>query len=212
MNVNEEIKILAYLDGELEMELIEEIESLLDRDEEARTFYEKMKAVNIELKNEFNSPSVLAAEERIKDSFGESVSSEWTLFGINFGSILSFNNAAVASLSVCLTLLIVPNFMQKSISLDDIGIYEKEIVIVKIRGESDSISISLESLIKELIESKKRKGLFTTREGQTIEIVIEDAFKRRGKEYFYGSLTDINSNQKNFNAVVEEEIIIFYSD
>ena len=212
MKLEEELSILEYLDGELSENKIQEIESLIETDDEARKFLEKMKAINIQLENEFNSPSLLAAEERIKDSLVREVSSEWPLFGINFGSILSLNNATVAALSVCLTLLIVPNLMQNSISLDDVDIYEKEIVIVKTRGEADSISLRSDMLIKELIESNKKKAIFTTREGLTLEITIEDAFKRRGKEYFYGFLIDINGNQKNFNVVVGKETKVLYED
>jgi len=211
MRLEEELSILEYLDGELSENKIQEIESLIETDNEARKFLEKMKAINIQLENEFNSSSLLAAEERIKDSLVREVSSEWKLFGINFGSILSLNNATVAALSVCLTLLIIPSLMQNSISLNDVDIYEKEIVIVKTRGEADPISLRPE-LIKELIESNMKKAIFTTREGLTIEITIEDAFKRRGKEYFYGFLIDINGNQKNFNVVVGKETKVFYED
>ena len=126
MKREDEIRVLDYLDGELTKEQIKEVESLIEGNEEAKSFFDSMKLVNIQLENEFSSPSHLAAEERIKQQFTKEESYFWSLF--------SLNNGVVAALSVCLTILVAPNFFQSSIGLDE-QTFTRDMVLKK-RGSS----------------------------------------------------------------------------
>ena len=219
MNQEEEIKILSYLDNELPENEIKEVEELIESSTEAKDFFEKMKIVNIELANSFNSLEQLSLENRIIKKVPTRRSPIWNLgFSLSGTKSLTLDYAIVGALSVCLTIVGYPYFSQTSISLDTNSLYEKEISVLKFRGAVDqgfnlnSSFLNLEQLIKDLISSDKQKGLFKASVGEGfIEIVINEAFEKRNKRYYFGSATDNEGNSKEFSLVIGEKEEFLYT-
>ena len=211
MKREDEIRVLDYLDGELTKEQIKEVESLIEGNEEAKSFLDSMKLVNIQLENEFSSPSHLAAEERIKQQFTKEESYFWSLF--------SLNNGVVAALSICLTILVAPNFFQSSIGLDETT-FTRDMVLKK-RGSSLKQDLNIypqlidyDQLVIELIESKKRRAIFKISASEEVELVIEEAFQRKDKKFYFGYINNYENkdNKRMFSAVQGETTEVLWKD
>ena len=108
MNEEDQILILDYIDGELDGPGQDKALELLATDSELKAFYEQSKITVNQLQGELNSPQALAMEERLRDfvlSHEKERFSIASTFGLNnfsfknLGSVLSFNNALVASFS-----------------------------------------------------------------------------------------------------------------
>ena len=221
MKEEDQIKILSYLDGEASEKEESEVETMLSSDPEARDFLNAMKIQKNRLESTFNAPEILAAEERLERKLSEHNTEEsalpfFPLITNKVSSLLTLNNAAVAALSVCLTVIALPYLSQSSITLDNSSLYEQDLAIYKTRSVAelslDSPSLNLEKYIEDFIKSNKQRGVFTSAEGLEIKISVEDAFIRGDKNFYYGEVYDNKGNKKFFSAVIGDSIEILFSN
>jgi len=225
MNEEDQILILDLLDNSLEGGDLKKALNLLESDSDLRAFYEESKGTINQLQGELHSPQYLAMEDRLKDFIikdGENNFSIFKFLGIkNFshttiGSVLSINNALVASFSFAFALFITPNIIQQGINLDSKNLYVEEMVSSSVRSSSAEESLANpgfinDGFIENLINSGKKTGVFSSPEGLEIKIIVEDAFNQKGKKYYFGSLSDNKGNKKLFTAVISETVQITYS-
>ena len=116
MNKQDEILISKYLDGELSGDELKFVKNLIIEDEEAALHYKMHQDTFSLLTKEYENPSYQAAKKRLENLVthhkAETDTKAWSLEQIfpfsNLGSILSVNNALVASFSLALAFLIVP--------------------------------------------------------------------------------------------------------
>lgn len=214
MNEEDQILILDYIDGELDELGQTKAMELLAMDSELKAFYEQSKVTVNQLQAELNSPKALAMEEELKDfvlSHGKERFSIASAFGFknfpfkNLGSVLSLNNALVASFSFAFALMVAPSLIQQNINLNSSTLYEGEIVSFSTRGSAEDESLISEGFftdgyIIELISSESKSGKFVSSKGLIVTISIHDSFKRRDKSYYYGVLSDNKGNEKQFVA------------
>jgi hypothetical protein len=221
MKEEDQIKILSYLDGEASEKEESEVETMLSSDPEARDFLNAMKIQKNRLESTFNAPEILAAEERLERKLSEHNTEEsalpfFPLITNKVSSLLTLNNAAVAALSVCLTVVALPYLSQSSITLDNSSLYEQDLSIYKTRSVAElslnSPSLNLEKYIEDFIKSNKQRGVFTSAEGLEIKISVEDAFIRGDKNFYYGEVYDNKGNKKFFSAVIGDSIEILFSN
>ena len=221
MKEEDQIKILSYLDGEASEKEESEVETMLSSDPEARDFLNAMKIQKNRLESTFNAPEILAAEERLERKLSEHNTEEsalpfFPLITNKISSLLTLNNAAVAALSVCLTVVALPYLSQSSITLDDSISFQQKIDINKFRDATmpslNSPSIDLEKLVLDFIKSAKVRGVINSNVGLEIEMKLEEAFLRKDKEYYFGQIQDNQGNRKKFYAILGETNEVIFSD
>tara|TARA_Y100000590_G_C15738355_1_gene1019359 strand:- start:3202 stop:3867 length:666 start_codon:yes stop_codon:yes gene_type:complete len=221
MKEEDQIKILSYLDEEASEKEESEVETMLSSDPEARDFLNAMKIQKNRLESTFNAPEILAAEERLERKLSEHNTEEsalpfFPLITNKVSSLLTLNNAAVAALSICLTVVALPYLSQSSITLDDSISFQQKIDVNKFRDATmpslNSPDIDLEMLVLDFIRSTKVRGEFNSDVGLKISMEIEDAYTRKGKSYYYGQIYDNQGNIKRFYAVSGETNEILFSD
>ena len=223
MNKQDEILISKYLDGELSGDELKFVENLIIEDEEAALHYKMHQDTFSLLTKEYENPSYQAAKKRLENLVthhkAETDTKAWSLEQIfpfsNLGSILSVNNALVASFSLALAFLIVPSLFNSSLTLMD-GTYEGSFVSYTTRSADDknildSPLVKLDEIVISLIDSEYRKGEFISSDGQVIVANIDKAFEEGDLKYYYGFLEDENGNTKDFSAIKGKATKVLFS-
>ena len=205
--INEElkIKIIQYLDGELDQELEKEIEEILDTDKDANDFCNQMKSLDINLKEFKNTSEYKDYSQRadnLIDKFIEQNIKESTFSNnfVNFfigRNFLSYSLTAVLFLSVGLYFDEFLNIQDNQIKFDlKETIYEKNISKTRSSDESNELNEIFKETIEEAIENKSSQAKITYG-SESYLIFINEKFPASENMICYsGNIYYKNQNEK----------------
>lgn len=171
--LNEElkIKIIQYLDGELDQGAENEIEEILDSNEEANDFCNQMKSLNINLK-EFAHTSEYQAYSKKADALIDKVvdkhlGSKKKSNTFSFRDFLTLQNITGYALTAALFLTVgivydQPENLNSNSNLFDLNQITLEKTVYKSRSSAEeNIQKMLKSIINEMIIEKSANGKLT---------------------------------------------------
>lgn len=131
MNENDKILINAYLDGETSFDDSKYIESLLESNQDANEYANKIKRANNEINAFFNSDNIKELDKSISNFIEEQKlnnksNSKFNFFNFKFAdgvmALVNQRVAAVAMVFAITGLLVIPSFIQEDEELFNINI------------------------------------------------------------------------------------------
>ena len=168
--LNEElkIKIIQYLDGELDQGAENEIEEILDSNEEANDFCNQMKSLNINLK-EFAHTSEYQAYSKKADALVDTIvdkhlGSKKKSYTFSFKDFLTPQNITGYALTAALFLTVgivydQPENLNSNSNLFDLNQITLEKTVYKTRSSAEeNIQNMLKNIINEMIIEKSANG------------------------------------------------------
>ena len=155
MNENDKILINAYLDDELSVDEIKYIESLINSDDDANDYANKIKNANHEINSFFKSSEFDELEEGVDSFINElKLKNNKSKFQFNFFNNYKFGGGIMAF--AIMGLLIVPSFIEQDQEFFNINI-EREGYLNK--DGLDINQIISDTLVDMLDEDMKKANL-----------------------------------------------------
>ena len=212
MNENDKILINAYLDGETSFDDSKYIESLLESNQDANEYANKIKRANNEINAFFNSDNSKELDKSISNFIEEQKlnnkksNSEFNFFNFKFAdgvmALVNQRVAAVAMVFAITGLLVIPSFLQEDEELFNINI-EREGYVSK--NGIDIEQIISDTLIDMVDADIKKANLLIGNEKILISIngeldnCLSGNFLYENKDYQFESCLSDGIYETKFN-------------
>ena len=214
INDDLKIRIIQYLDGELDKGSETEVEEILNSDEEANQFFNQIKSLNINLSefthsNEYKSYSKQAdalIDSVIEKHLGSKKKSNTFSFGNFFTPQNVTGYALTAALFLSVGIFYDGSNGQSSISeILDLNqtTFEKTIYKSRSGTEEENLQNIIKGTIKEMIEAKSANGKLVYG-SQNYLIFIKDKFTVKGNMVCYSGNIYTNGKDEKFNYCIPQ--------
>ena len=220
INDDLKIRIIQYLEGELEKGSETEVEEILNSDEEANQFFNQMKSLNIKL-NEFTQTNDYKAYSKKTDATVDSViekhlGSKKKSNTFSFRDFFTPQNVTGYALTAVLFLTVgvmydePDNLNPISNILDlDQTTYEKN-VFKKRNIEEESIKNMLRDIINEMIEEKSANGKLIYGAETYLIFIDSKPIDYSELSCYYGSVFNDGDSQKILFCKSEEDLSLTF--
>ena len=221
--LNEElkIKIIQYLDGELDQGAENEIEEILDSNEEANDFCNQMKSLNINLK-EFAHTSEYQAYSKKADALIDKVvdkhlGSKKKSNTFSFRDFLTPQNITGYALTAALFLTVGIVYdesdnlnLNSNIFELDQTTFERNVFKKRNMTQDENIKDILKSTIAEMVSGKSANGKLTYGTETYLIFLDSKPVDELGLSCYYGNVFNDGDSQKILFCKSEEDLSLTY--
>jgi glutaredoxin 2 len=219
--LNEElkIKIIQYLDGELDQGAENEIEEILDSNEEANDFCNQMKSLNINLK-EFAHTSEYQAYSKKADALIDTIvdkhlGSKKRSYTFSFKDFLTPQNITGYALTAALFLSVgifydESNYENETIFELNQTTFERNVFKKRNMTQDENIKDILKSTIAEMVNGKSANGKLTYGTETYLIFLDSKPVDELGLSCYYGNVFNDGDSQKILFCKSEEDLSLTY--
>ena len=215
------IRIIQYLDGELDKGSETEVEEILNSDEEANQFFNQMKSLNINL-SEFTHTKEYKSYSKQADALIDSViekhlGSKKKSNMFSFRDLFTPQNVTGYALTAVLFLTVgviydePDNLNPISNILDlDQTTFEKNVFKKRNMTQDENIKDTLKSTVAEMISSKSANGKLTYGSETYLIFLESKPIEELGLSCYYGNVFNDGDSQKILFCKSKEDLSLTF--